>query len=225
MFRLLPLFLFLVFLLLVFLWCMGFLVLLLLFLLVLVFVLLFLGIVLCFLLCMLFLFVRVSCFSVASCGGFLGGLYLLFKVLNIVFGIVYAWWVCMSKTYATLGELRTGSFIIIDGEPCKIVEITKAKTGKHGSAKAHVVAVSLFTGSKKTLIAPVDQRVEVPIVDKRIGQVIADMGNMVQVMDLETYETFEIEKPGDPELAGKLKPGVEVEYWEVLGRRIIMRTR
>ncbi len=153
------------------------------------------------------------------------GFDLLFKVLNIVFGIVYAWWVCMSKTYATLGELRTGSFIIIDGEPCRIVEITKAKTGKHGSAKAHVVAVSLFTGSKKTLIAPVDQRVEVPIVDKRVGQVIADMGNMVQVMDLETYETFEIEKPSDPELAGKLKPGVEVEYWEVLGRRIIMRTR
>ncbi len=131
----------------------------------------------------------------------------------------------LSKTYATLGELRTGSFIIIDGEPCKIVEISRAKTGKHGSAKAHVVAISLFTGSKKTLVAPVGQRVEVPIVDKRIGQVIADMGDSVQVMDMETFDTFEIEKPSDEELATKLKPGVEVEYWVVMGRRLIMRTR
>jgi len=131
----------------------------------------------------------------------------------------------MSKTYATLGELKTGNFIIIDGEPCKIVEMSRAKTGKHGSAKAHVVAIGLFTGNKKTLVAPVDQRVEVPIIEKRIGQVIADMGDSVQIMDLETFETFEVDKPEDPDLASKLKSGVEVEYWVVMGRRFIVRTR
>ncbi|HIC99604.1 MAG TPA: translation initiation factor IF-5A, partial [Pyrodictiaceae archaeon] len=41
----------------------------------------------------------------------------------------------MSVTYATLGELKVGSYIIIDGEPCRIVEMSRAKTGKHGSAK------------------------------------------------------------------------------------------
>ncbi len=131
----------------------------------------------------------------------------------------------MSKTYATLGELKPGSFIVIDGEPCKIVEMSKAKTGKHGSAKAHVVAISIFTGAKKTFVAPVSQRVEVPIIDKRVGQVIADMGDSIQLMDMETFETFEIEKPSDEELASKLKPGVEVEYWVVMGRRVIMRVR
>ncbi len=131
----------------------------------------------------------------------------------------------MSKTYATLGELKPGNYIIIDGEPCKIVEMSKAKTGKHGSAKAHVVAISLFTGAKKTMVAPVDTRVEVPIIDKRTGQVIADMGDSVQIMDMETYDTFEVEKPSDPELAEKLKPGVEVEYWVVMGRRMIVRVR
>lgn len=131
----------------------------------------------------------------------------------------------MSKTYATLGDLKPGNYIIIDGEPCRIVEMSKAKTGKHGSAKAHVVAIGLFSGSKKTLVAPVDTRVEVPIIDKRTGQIIADMGDSVQVMDMETYDTFEVEKPSDPELAGKLKPGVEVEYWVVMGRRLIVRTR
>ncbi len=131
----------------------------------------------------------------------------------------------MSVTYATLGELRPGSYIVIEGEPCRIVEMSKAKTGKHGSAKAHVVAVCLFSGNKRTLTAPVDTRVEVPIIDKRVGQVIADMGDMVQIMDMETFDTFEVEKPKDEELAGKLQPGVEVEYWVVMGRYMIMKVR
>ncbi|HIQ03603.1 MAG TPA: translation initiation factor IF-5A [Desulfurococcales archaeon] len=131
----------------------------------------------------------------------------------------------MSKTFAEVGDLKVGSYVIIDGEPCRVVEITKAKTGKHGSAKAHVVAIGLFTGSKKTFVAPVDQRVEVPIIEKRNGQVIADMGDVVQVMDLETYETFEIPKPKEEDLASKIAPGVEVEYWVILGHRKIVRVR
>jgi len=116
-------------------------------------------------------------------------------------------------------------YIVIDDEPCRVVEVSKAKTGKHGSAKASIVAVGLFTGSKKTLSGPVDQRVAVPIISKRVAQVIADMGATVQLMDLETYDTFELEKPKDPELASKIAAGVEVEYWEVMGRRLIVRTR
>ena len=131
----------------------------------------------------------------------------------------------MSVTYATLGELKVGSYIVIDGEPCRIVEMSKAKTGKHGSAKAHVVAVCMFSGNKKTLVAPVDTRVEVPMIEKRIGQVLADTGDTVQIMDLETYDTFEIEKPKDQQLASKLEPGVEVEYWVIMGRRMIMKVR
>ena len=131
----------------------------------------------------------------------------------------------MSYTYATVGDLKVGSYVIIDGEPCRIVEISKAKTGKHGSAKAHIVAIGLFTGSKKTLIAPVDQRVEVPIIEKRYGQVLAVTGDTVQIMDLETFDTFEAEMPKDPKLAEQIKPGVEVEYWNVMGKRLIMRVR
>ena len=65
----------------------------------------------------------------------------------------------MSIVYTSLGDVKVGSYIVIDGEPCRVVEVTKAKTGKHGSAKAHVVAIGLFSGSKKTITAPVDQRV------------------------------------------------------------------
>ncbi len=132
----------------------------------------------------------------------------------------------MSVNYATLGELKKGSYIVIDGEPCRIVEISRAKTGKHGSAKAHVVAIGIFSGQKKTFVAPVDTRVQVPIIEKRLGQILADMGDMLQIMDLETYDTFEVEKPqDDPNLLSKLQPGVTIEYWLIMGRPKIIRIR
>lgn len=132
----------------------------------------------------------------------------------------------LSYSYATLGDLRKGSYIIIDGEPCRIVEYSTAKTGKHGSAKAHIIAISLLTGQKKTLVAPVDTRVQVPVIEKRVGQVIADLGGSVQVLDMESYETIEIAKPvDDPELANALKTGVNIEYWIVLGKPIVVRLR
>ncbi|MCC6015014.1 MAG: translation initiation factor IF-5A [Desulfurococcaceae archaeon] len=129
----------------------------------------------------------------------------------------------MSVEYAELGDLREGSYIVIDGEPCRIVEISKAKTGKHGSAKVHVVAIGIFSGSRRSLVAPADQRVEVPIINKRTGQVLAITGGKVQVMDMETYETFELDMPSDPEVASRISTGSEVEYWEVMGVRKIMR--
>jgi len=132
----------------------------------------------------------------------------------------------VSVNYATLGELKKGSYIVIDGEPCRIVEISRAKTGKHGSAKAHVVAIGIFSGQKKTFVAPVDTRVQVPIIEKRLGQILADMGDMLQIMDLETYDTFEVEKPqDDPNLLSKLQPGVTIEYWLIMGRPKIIRIR
>jgi len=129
----------------------------------------------------------------------------------------------LSVEYAELGDLKEGSYIVIDGEPCRIVEMTRAKTGKHGSAKAHVVAIGIFSGARKTLVAPVDQRVEVPIVSKKTAQVIAILGDRVQLMDLETYETFEVELPKEGDIASRIQTGSEVEYWEVMGIRRIMR--
>ncbi|MEB3756309.1 MAG: translation initiation factor IF-5A [Desulfurococcales archaeon] len=132
----------------------------------------------------------------------------------------------MSVNYATLGELKKGSYIVIDGEPCRIVDMTKAKPGKHGSAKANVTAICVFSGNKKNFVAPVDTQVQVPVVEKHIAQVLADMGDQVQLMDMESYDTFEVEKPkDDPQLASRLQPGVEVEYWLIMGRPKIIRIR
>ena len=123
-----------------------------------------------------------------------------------------------------LGAIRVGSYVIIDGEPCRIMSYTKSKPGKHGSAKARIVAIGVFDGAKRSFVKPVDAQVEVPIIEKKGGQVIALLPAAVQVMDLETYEILEAPLP-EEEITSKLASGIEVEYWRILGRTRIMRTK
>ena len=124
-----------------------------------------------------------------------------------------------------VGELRVGSYIIIDDAPCKIVSYSKSKPGKHGAAKARIVAISVFDDTKKTIVKPVSAQVDVPIIDKKTGQVIALLPSAVQLMDLETYEMTEAPYPDDQDLKNKLESGVEVEFWQLLGRTRITRTK
>jgi translation initiation factor 5A len=124
-----------------------------------------------------------------------------------------------------LGALRVGSYIILDGEPCKIVNYTKSKPGKHGSAKARIVAIGVFDEAKRTIVKPVSAQVDVPLIEKKTGQVIALLPSSVQLMDLETYEISEAPLPAEEELKSKLASGVEVEYWRILGRTRILRTK
>lgn len=130
----------------------------------------------------------------------------------------------MSKP-AGVGSLREGRYIIVDGEPCRIVDITKSKPGKHGAAKARIVAIGIFDGAKRSFVKPVDANVEVPIIDKRSGQVFAVSSSGVQIMDLETYEYLDAPFPEEEDLKAKLISGVEVEYWRILGRVKIVRTK
>ena len=130
----------------------------------------------------------------------------------------------MSKP-ADLGSVKVGSYIIINDEPCRIVEYDKSKPGKHGSAKARVVAIGIFDGSKRSIVSPVSAGIEIPIIEKRVGQVISILGNSIQLMDMETFETFDATLPNDEKLQKKIIEGVEVEYWRVLGKTKIVRVK
>ncbi|NOJ32517.1 MAG: translation initiation factor IF-5A [Candidatus Nitrosocosmicus sp.] len=123
-----------------------------------------------------------------------------------------------------LGSLKVGSYIIIDGEPCRIVAYDHSKPGKHGSAKARVAAMGVFDGSRHSLVSPVSASVEVPLIDKRNGQVISMSGQVLQIMDLETFEVFETSAVED-EIRDKINQGGEVEYWKVLERIKIVRVK
>ena len=123
-----------------------------------------------------------------------------------------------------LGSLKVGSYIMIDGEPCRIVSYDHSKPGKHGSAKARVAAMGVFDGSRHSLVSPVSANVEFPLIDKRNGQVISISDRMLQIMDLETFEVFETSSVED-EIRDKIRQGGEVEYWKVMERVKIARVK
>ena len=132
----------------------------------------------------------------------------------------------MSRKPVDAGSLKEGSFVVIDEEPCKIVEVEKSKPGKHGSAKVRITAIGIFDGVKRSIVVPVDQKVDVPIVEKKVAQVISITPASVQLMDLSSYEVFEVSKEAiEVDLLNKMAVGTEVEVWELLGKRKIMRTR
>ena len=125
------------------------------------------------------------------------------------------------KQLAEVRTLRVNRYMIIDEEPCKIMSITTSKPGKHGEAKARIEAIGIFDGQKRSVVRPVKHKVHVPLIDKRTAQILALLGDHVQLMDLETYETFEMSIPD--EFKGQLKPGEEISYLEALGRKKITR--
>ncbi len=114
---------------------------------------------------------------------------------------------------------------MIDGDPCRIVDIAKSKPGKHGAAKARIVAIGVFDNQKRQFVKSVDGSAEVPIVDKRAGQVFAVNPTGVQIMDLETYEYIDAPYPEEEDLKAKLVAGAEIEYWKILGRVKIVRAK
>lgn len=123
----------------------------------------------------------------------------------------------MAWQQAEVRELKEGRYILIDDQPCKIISITTSKPGKHGEAKARIEAIGVFDGAKRSVVHPVKHKVQVPQMDRRKAQVLALMGEEVQLMDLETYETFNLKLT--PEQKDGVKVGSEVFYVSSMGMR------
>ena len=135
----------------------------------------------------------------------------------------------MSKP-TNLGSLKIGSYILLPvgdqptGEPCRIVEYDTSKPGKHGSAKARIVGQGVFDGQKRPHVGPVSMQIHIPLINKKLGQIISMNGDVVQIMDSESFETIDVSLVDD-EVKGKLSNGDNVEYWVVMDKTKIMRIK
>ncbi|CAI0427501.1 unnamed protein product, partial [Linum tenue] len=78
-----------------------------------------------------------------------------------------------SKTYPQqAGTIRKNGYIVIKNRPCKVVEVSTSKTGKHGHAKCHFVAIDIFNGKKLEDIVPSSHNCDVPHVNRTDYQLI-----------------------------------------------------
>ncbi|MDE1848595.1 MAG: translation initiation factor IF-5A [Nanoarchaeota archaeon] len=117
-------------------------------------------------------------------------------------------------------EAKVGTNIILDGEPYTVKSIDISKTGKHGAHKCRIEAVGMINEKKKVIVVPGTDRFEVPLVDKRKGQVLS-IGNRIGIMDLDNFETIELDCP--EEIKSQLEVNSNIEYWDIEGEKIIKR--
>lgn len=119
------------------------------------------------------------------------------------------------------GKLRNGSFVMIDDEPCEVRSVSKSSPGKHGSAKAKIKARGLFDDKDRHITKPADTMMMSPDLDKKEGQVVSVEDDIAQVMDMDSYETEEMQIPEDYS-AGE---GDVVDYWVVDNRKLVKDVR
>jgi translation initiation factor 5A len=129
----------------------------------------------------------------------------------------------MSTKLKAIGTLNKGNYVVIDNIACKITDLQVSRPGKHGHAKVRCVAVGLLDGRKRETVKPGHDNIEVPIVDKRNAQVLSITGDSANVMDAETFETFDLEIP--EELKNDVTEGATVLVWEVLGDRVMKQIK
>lgn len=127
------------------------------------------------------------------------------------------------KKLVTVGSLKKGDTVIIDEAACKVTDLATSRPGKHGHAKVNLTAVGLLDQKKRNIVLPGHDKIEVPIIEKKSAQILSVSGNMANVMDTATYETFEMEIP--EELQGQVHDGVEVLYWQVMGMKVMKQVK
>ena len=121
---------------------------------------------------------------------------------------------------------------MVDDEPCVIKSTERSKSGKHGHAKVRIVCVGMFDENKRSLTIPSGHMVEVPEIIKGNASINFIEDTSINVMDLETYESIDVEWPKDDVLIAKLKAlqddhdkmsATQVEVWDLAGKRLINR--
>ncbi|MBU2638975.1 MAG: translation initiation factor IF-5A [Nanoarchaeota archaeon] len=124
---------------------------------------------------------------------------------------------------ASASELKVGRYVVLDGIACVIKNIDTSKTGKHGHAKCRIEATGIKDGRKIITVMPGHENVQIPIVDKKSAQVLSIHGEIANVMDSESFETFDLKVP--EELQGKVVEGGQVLYWIVMGEKLLVQPK
>jgi len=133
-----------------------------------------------------------------------------------------------NTTPAQCSSLRKNGYVVLKGAPCKIVDMSTSKTGKHGHDKVHLVGIDIFTGKKIEDLSPSTHNMYVPEVTRNDYQLIdcADDG-FVSLMNPDGTTKDDLKLPeGDlgKQILEDFKAGrdVTVSVLGALGREAII---
>jgi translation initiation factor 5A len=115
--------------------------------------------------------------------------------------------------------LKVGRFCVVDDQAYKILSISKSKPGKHGSAKARLELVSLFSSKKISHVGTVTDSINVPMIEKGKAIVTHIDGEEVHAMNMKDHSMMIL--PLDPDI--EVTSGQEILWMEALGRYKIER--
>ena len=124
---------------------------------------------------------------------------------------------------ASVGTLQKGNYVVIDGVACKVVDTQTSKPGKHGHAKIRLSATGLIDGRKREVVMPGHDNIDVPVIEKKTAQVLSVTGDSANVMDSETFETFDLKIPD--EMKGEVIGGCNVLYWIILDDKVMKQVK
>ncbi len=129
----------------------------------------------------------------------------------------------MDVKHIDAGSVKKGTNIVIDDEPCRVMDIQISRPGKHGHAKVRISAIGIFDEKKRVIVKPGHDKLLVPIINKRNAQVLSVANGKANVMDTETYETFDLDIP--EELKDSVSEGVQIMYWEIMGNKMMKQVK
>ncbi len=119
----------------------------------------------------------------------------------------------------SVGSLQKGNYVVVDGVASIVKSTQTSRPGKHGHAKVRMQATGILDGKTREIVMPGHDQIDCPIIGKKNAQVLSVTGNHANIMDMETYETLDLEIPED--LQGQVSEGDVVLYWEILDDKVI----
>lgn len=122
-----------------------------------------------------------------------------------------------------VGEAKEGKYIVVDGVACVVKSVQRSKPGKHGHAKCRIEAIGLIDNQKRIFVKPAHDTIESPVIEKKIAQVLSIQEDTANVMDMETYETFDLKIP--EELKDQIKESTQVLYWIILNDKVMKQIK
>lgn len=129
----------------------------------------------------------------------------------------------MTVKLVSVGHLQKGRYVVIDGAACTVTDVKTSRPGKHGHAKVNLTAVGILDDKKRNIIMPGHDNIEVPVIEKKNAQVLSVHGTTANIMDSESFETFDLEIPA--ELAETVTEGCTIVYWTILDDKVMKQVK